>query len=126
MLLTLFASCNMEIPEGKIKDFVLYDTPTDKQVEHYKKWWGYLNNEVEVEEPFKEFGYEEDGINEEIDEILGFYNLIYREHPKEENNGQSIVLVPINRIENSPKFDFIYRNKKLGFPVQPKETWRSH
>ena len=56
--------------------------------------------------------------DEEIDEILGFYNLIYREHPKEENNGQSIVLVPINRIESSPKFDFIYRNKKLGFPVQ--------
>ena len=56
--------------------------------------------------------------DEEIDEILGFYNLIYREHPKEENNGQSIVLVPINRIESSPKFNFIYRNKKLGFPVQ--------
>ena len=56
--------------------------------------------------------------DEEIDEILGFYNLIYRERSKEENNGQSVVLVPINKIASSPKFDFIYRNNKLGFPVQ--------
>jgi hypothetical protein len=42
----------------QIKDFVLYNTPTDKQVEHYKKCWGYLNGEIEVEDPFKEFGYE--------------------------------------------------------------------
>lgn len=42
----------------KIKDFVLYDTPTDQQIEHYKKCWGYLNNEIEIEEPIKEFGYE--------------------------------------------------------------------
>jgi hypothetical protein len=42
----------------QIKDFVLYDTPTDQQIEHYKKCWEYLNNEIEVENPFKEFGYE--------------------------------------------------------------------
>ena len=42
----------------RIKDFVLYNTPTDKQVEHYKRCWEYLNGEIEVEDPFKEFGYE--------------------------------------------------------------------
>lgn len=42
----------------QIRDFVLYDTPTDQQIEYYKKCWKYLNNEIEVEEPIKEFGYE--------------------------------------------------------------------
>ena len=42
----------------QIKDFVLYNTPTNKQIKHYKKCWEYLNGEIEVEDPFKEFGYE--------------------------------------------------------------------
>lgn len=55
--------------------------------------------------------------DEEIDEILGFFNLIYREKSKEENNGQSIVLVPTRKIVSSPKFDFLYRKNKLGLSV---------
>lgn len=42
----------------QIRDFVLYNTPTDQQIECYKKCWKYLNDEIEVKDPFKEFDYE--------------------------------------------------------------------
>jgi len=55
--------------------------------------------------------------DEEIDEILSFFNLIYHEKAKEENLGQSIVFVPTEKIKSNPKFDFLYRENRLGLSV---------
>lgn len=55
--------------------------------------------------------------DEEIDALLGFFNIIYHERQKNENLGQSIILIPNKTINSSNKFDMLYRKNIFGFDV---------
>lgn len=55
--------------------------------------------------------------DEEIDALLGFFNIIYHERQKNENLGQSIILIPNKTITSSNKFDMLYRKNIFGFDV---------
>lgn len=55
--------------------------------------------------------------DEEIDALLGFFNIIYHERQKQENLGQAIVLIPNEVIKSSNKFEMLYRKNIFGFDV---------
>lgn len=54
----------------------------------------------------------------EIDLLLDYFNLIYCEKDKSDNNGQAILLVPNAKIDGDEYFKALYQQDKLKLPVE--------